>query len=77
MIRPSNINIANHTADFKCDQHGGSVSGLNLNTEATYFMENSVAVSGANLTPPCDCISCFPTANGNADAQAIAQAKTE
>jgi hypothetical protein len=36
MIIPSNVDIENHTADFMCTVHGGNVSGLNLNTDATY-----------------------------------------
>lgn len=78
MIRPSNINIEEHTADFACDVHGGSVIALNLNTDATYSENNeAVIVAGDKLTDPCDCITFFPTQNGNDDAQAIAQAKTE
>lgn len=77
MIRPSNIDAANHTADFKCDKHGGSVIGLNLNTNASYTAGNeSVIVKGSELTNPCGCITFFPTSNGNADSQDIAAAKT-
>jgi len=78
MIRPSNINAEEHTADFKCDVHGGTVTGLNLNTNTTYNDDASgIVIQGSELTDPCACMTCFPTSNGNADAQAIASAKTE
>ena len=78
MIRPSNINIENHTANFKCDVHNGFVVGLNLNTDATYDEDESVIlVSGAELTESCGCITCFPTVDGNQNAQDITSAKTE
>ena len=79
MIIPTNINSENHTADFRCDVHGGSVTALNLNTDAEYVGANNevIKVSGSKLTSACDCEVYFPTANGNEDAQAIAVAKTE
>lgn len=77
MIRPSNINSENHTADFKCDIHGGAVAGLNLNTNTNYSGDSSsVIITGAELTSPCGCITGFPTIDGNQDAQDIANAKT-
>ena len=78
MIRPSNINIEAHTADFKCDKHGGSVVGLNLNTNTSYADgETTISINGSELTESCGCVTCFPVSGGNADAQAIANAKTE
>lgn len=77
MIKVSNINNDAHTADFTCLQHGGSVTGLNLNTNATYTTDNEcVAVNGSELTASCACVVFFPTSNGNTNAQAIAAAKT-
>jgi len=77
MIRPSNINSEAHTADFKCDVHGGSVVGLNLNTNTSYGDDNStIIIQGAELTDPCDCATYFPVSGGNQDAQDLAQAKT-
>lgn len=80
MINPSDVNIENHTASFTCSAHGGSVTDLNLNTSTSYtgkLSSDSIIVSGAELTPSCDCSSSFPLVGGNADAQAIAAAKTE
>jgi len=77
MIRPSNIDKINHTADFKCDAHGGSVEVLDLNTETSYDEDNTIIIlSGSKLTDPCVCVTCFPTVNGNQDAQDLAEAKT-
>jgi len=77
MIRPLNIDSENHTADFVCSLHGGSVTGLNLNTNTSYDEDETVIIiQGSELTDSCGCITCFPVANGNADAQAIHQAKT-
>jgi len=78
MIRPSNINTEAHTADFKCDEHGGSVTGLNLNTNTSYNEDESVIViQGSELISPCSCSTSFPIANGNQEAQDLAAAKTE
>jgi hypothetical protein len=77
MIRPSNIDKDNHTADFVCDIHGGVVTGVDLNTQCTYSEDNTtIVVAGSLLTSPCDCASYFPAVGGNEDAQALAEAKT-
>jgi hypothetical protein len=77
MIRPSNIDKNNHTADFACDIHGGTVVGANLNTQCPYSEDNSaISVVGSLLTAPCDCASYFPTVGGNQDSQDLAEAKT-
>jgi len=77
MIRPNNINIEEHTADFRCDKHGGAVEALDLNTGTSYTKDNEgIMVLGTVLTESCECATCFPVANGNEDAQAIAAAKT-
>lgn len=60
MIRPSNINEIENEADFQCDEHGGTVSQLNLMTHASR-RENIVTVNGSELTPQCNCVSSFPT----------------
>ncbi len=78
MIDVSNINIENHTADFKCSVHGGSVIGLNLNIDASYDIDESIIyVNGDKLIDPCGCIVQFPTVGGNQDYQDLASAKTE
>lgn len=78
MIRPSNINIEAHTADFKCDKHGGNIISLNINTNTQYSSDSSsIIISGSELNPTCMCITCFPVSNGNQNAQDIASAKTE
>ncbi len=78
MIRPSNIDKDAHTADFKCDAHEGVAEGLDLQTEATYNVDGScIMVDGDKLTSPCNCVTGFPTVNGNQDAQDLAEAKTE
>lgn len=80
MIRPSNVNIENHTANFKCDEHLGEVSGINVNTQLTYTSNNrGIEVSGSLLTEPCGCVSTHPNESDNiieVKAQ-LAQAKTE
>lgn len=77
MIRPSNIDIENHTADFKCDKHGGSVSSLNLNTNTSYNSNSSlIIIQGDELSPTCNCVTLFPVNDGNQDAQLISSAKT-
>ncbi len=77
MIRPSEIDKIAHTADFRCDSHGGSVTALDLNTDASYGENNeTIIVNGDKLTPTCDCVTCFPTVNGNQDAQDLTAAKT-
>ena len=78
MIRPDNIELEDHTADFRCDKHGGAVTALNLNTNTEYNEDSSlIIIKGSELAPPCGCVTCFPTENGNQDAQDIAAAKTE
>ncbi len=69
----TNINLETHTADFKCDLHGGIISGLNLNTTAEYIEADTTI----KITLPCSCNIFIPVLNGNEDAQAIAAAKTE
>jgi hypothetical protein len=77
MIRPSNIDKDNHTADFACDAHGGVATGINLNTQCPYSDNNvSIVVAGSLLTASCDCASYFPTVGGNQDSQDLAEAKT-
>lgn len=77
MIRPSNIDIANHKSDFKCDQHSGSVVALDLNTDTEYTEgQTGIIIKGSKLTSSCSCITCFPTSNGNQSAQDITAAKT-
>ena len=78
MIRPSNIDIENHTADFKCDEHGGTVTALNLNTQTEYTEDSScIVVEGSVLTSSCTCVTFFPVVGGNQKAQDLASAKTE
>jgi len=78
MIRPSNIDKDNHTSDFRCDLHKGTVIALDLNTDTSYDGDNTVIImTGDKLTDQCDCATAFPIENGNQDAQDIASAKTE
>lgn len=77
MIRPLNINAEAHTADFSCDEHGGVATGVNLNTQCPYTIDNSaIGVSGSLLTPACECVSFHPTVGGSQLAQSLAEAKT-
>ncbi len=77
MIKPSNINSEAHTADFKCDEHGGSVVGLNLNTDTDYSNDDStIIIQGGKLTESCGCTTFFSIPGGNQDTQDLAQAKT-
>lgn len=86
MIRTSNINVGAHTADFKCDEHGGSVTRLNLNTNTQYGIKNDgsgdpdtdfIFIQGSELTAPCSCVSGYPTFDkGNELGHELGQAKT-
>jgi len=71
MIRPDNIDKNEKKADFKCDEHGGTVKNLNLKTKTKRVnhkggdveaeSEDLIIVEGSELTPPCNCVSAFPT----------------
>ncbi len=67
MIRPSEISKNGKKADFKCDEHGGTVKNLDLMTKAKRQQngnvegEDLIIVEGKELTPPCFCVSSFPT----------------
>jgi len=82
MIRPRNINIGAHTADFKCDKHDASITGLNVNTNASYEDgTNLICVKGSELTTgadTCTHISFFPNDSSHTHVEIadLAQAKT-
>ena len=77
MIRPRNIDIESHTADFKCDTHGGEVTGLNVNTNMTYDEETDCnVILGSELTESCACKTDFPLTSSNELAVDLASAKT-
>ena len=68
MIRPFNIDKNGKKADFICDEHGGSVEKLKLDTKTKRVRNNPdiededvVIVDGVELTPPCRCSTTFPT----------------
>ena len=54
MIRPSNIDIDNHTADFKCDVHDSSITGLNVNSSLVYDDAGNIKITGSQLTSGAD-----------------------
>lgn len=77
MIRPSNIDKVNHTADFQCDVHSGIAVGVDLNTQCPYTEGNTTfSVSGSLLAAPCDCLTGFPVVGGGEISQDLAEAKT-
>jgi hypothetical protein len=71
MIRPSNIRGVGNLADFKCDIHGGVANNLNLIAKTQRVKNDGggapdansddvIIISGAELTPPCNCTTTFP-----------------
>lgn len=82
MIRPSNIDIENHTADFRCDEHDAYVIGLNVNSALIYDDAGNIKIFGSQLTSgaeSCAQETSFPNQEDHITKHVsdLAKAKTE